>query len=50
MTFIKREARLLTLLFVAISVLVLASACETMEGAGRDIEDAGQAIQKEADD
>ncbi|MBO0335343.1 entericidin A/B family lipoprotein [Sneathiella sp. CAU 1612] len=35
-------------------LLVLASlslaACETMEGAGEDIEDAGEAIQKEASD
>jgi predicted small secreted protein len=36
-------------LFVAIAVLGL-SACETIEGAGRDLEKAGEAIQDEAND
>ncbi|MAO67946.1 MULTISPECIES: entericidin A/B family lipoprotein [Idiomarina] len=36
-------------LLVAIAVLGL-SACETIEGAGRDLEKAGEAIQDEAND
>lgn len=36
-------------LLVTISIFGL-SACETMEGAGQDIENAGEAIEDEADD
>jgi predicted small secreted protein len=36
-------------LLVAIAVLGL-SACETIEGAGRDLEKAGEAIQDEANE
>ncbi|AAV81730.1 MAG TPA: entericidin, EcnA/B family [Idiomarina loihiensis] len=36
-------------LLVTIAIFGL-SACETMEGAGEDIENAGEAIQDEADD
>ncbi|WP_343044160.1 entericidin A/B family lipoprotein [Sneathiella litorea] len=35
--------------FIALASLSLA-ACETMEGAGEDIEDAGEAIQKKANE
>lgn len=36
-------------LFVVVSILGL-SACETMEGLGQDIENAGEAIEEEAEE
>lgn len=36
-------------LLVTVAILGL-SACETIEGAGRDMQDAGEAIEDEADD
>lgn len=36
-------------LLVTVAILGL-SACETIEGAGRDIQNAGEAIEDEADD
>ncbi|MGO1328203.1 MAG: entericidin A/B family lipoprotein [Idiomarina loihiensis] len=36
-------------LLVAVAILGL-SACETIEGAGRDLQNAGEAIEDEADD
>ena len=38
----------LRLLFVPLIGLMTLTACETIEGAGRDIEDAGEAITEEA--
>jgi predicted small secreted protein len=49
MNFMRKEARIFILALFALSSLSLA-ACETVEGAGRDIENAGEAIQKKADD
>ncbi|WP_339633410.1 entericidin A/B family lipoprotein [uncultured Sneathiella sp.] len=46
---IHKQFRYLVLALFAVSALSL-TACETMEGAGEDIEKAGKAIQKEADD
>ena len=42
------EIRVFVLVCLAVIGLGL-SACETMQGAGRDIEDAGQGIQKSAE-
>ncbi len=49
MDVIKKQVKTVMLALFALSSLSLA-ACETIEGAGRDIEDAGEAIQKKADD
>lgn len=37
-----------TLTFLALASLLAASACETMEGAGRDMSSAGQTVTAEA--
>lgn len=42
------HSRLLMLLLLAVTSLGL-SACNTMEGAGRDIESAGESVQDAAD-
>ncbi len=42
-----KNLRLLTILCLAVLGLGL-SACETVEGAGRDIEDAGETVQDAA--
>lgn len=42
------QSRFVLLIFFLVAGLAL-SACETMQGAGRDIEDAGQGIQKSAE-
>ncbi|MEX1035908.1 MAG: entericidin A/B family lipoprotein [Sneathiella sp.] len=49
MFLILKQFRFVVLAIFAVLALPLA-ACETMEGAGRDIEDAGEAIQEKADD
>ena len=50
MSFISKEVRHIFMIgFIALASLSLA-ACETMEGAGEDIEDAGEAIQKKANE
>ncbi|MAL78773.1 MAG: hypothetical protein CMN55_06605 [Sneathiella sp.] len=49
MLLIQKQFRFLVLAIFAVSALSL-TACETMEGAGKDIEKAGEAIQDEADD
>lgn len=41
------QKRFLLLSFALISITL--SACETMDGAGRDIEKAGESVQKAAD-
>jgi predicted small secreted protein len=48
----KMEMKYAALLFPLVSAagLTLLSACNTVEGVGRDIERAGDAIQDEADD
>ncbi|MAZ02022.1 MAG: hypothetical protein CMN56_02680 [Sneathiella sp.] len=46
---IQKHFRYLVLALFTMSALSL-TACETMEGAGEDIEKAGKAIQEEADD
>lgn len=38
-----------TLFSLAVAVLVLQTACNTVQGVGKDIESAGDAIQKAAD-
>jgi predicted small secreted protein len=54
MTRDKAEAREWTVLFMAIGAALATTlslaACNTTEGAGEDIESAGEAIQEEADD
>lgn len=49
MDIIKRQTRLFVLALFTLSTLSLA-ACETMEGAGKDMEKGGQAIQKKANE
>ncbi|WP_340151176.1 entericidin A/B family lipoprotein [uncultured Sneathiella sp.] len=46
---IQKQLRYFVLALFTMSALSL-TACETMEGAGKDIEKAGKAIQEEADD
>lgn len=46
---LKELFMLLRALLVGVAILGL-SACETMEGAGQDLEKAGEAIQDEAND
>ena len=41
--------RLIPLVLLALTTLSFLSACNTIEGAGRDIEEAGEEIQEEAD-
>lgn len=48
MNHLNRIRLCLTIAVVTTAVLCLA-ACNTMEGAGRDVEDAGQAVQDAAD-
>ncbi|MCK6419187.1 MAG: entericidin A/B family lipoprotein [Alphaproteobacteria bacterium] len=44
------KSTVLTLTFASLLGVILAlSACETMEGAGRDIEHAGEAVQDAAE-
>lgn len=50
-TGLEYDARKLLLAFVLAGLSVLAlSACNTVEGAGEDVESAGEAIQDSADD
>ena len=41
--------RLIPLLLLALTTLSFLSACNTVEGVGRDIEEAGEEIQEETD-
>lgn len=41
--------RLIPLLLLALTSLSFLSACNTIEGVGRDIEEAGEEIQEETD-
>jgi predicted small secreted protein len=43
-----KKTQILTMAFIAISVFSISS-CETMEGAGRDIEHAGESVQDAAE-
>ena len=50
MNFVSKEARVILMLgLISLASLSLA-ACETMEGAGQDLEKAGEAIQKKANE
>lgn len=44
----KHNFRLLSLTFLTLTAISI-SACETMEGAGRDIESAGESVQDAAE-
>lgn len=50
MSVISKQARVIFMLGLLVLASITLAACETMEGAGEDIEDAGEAIQNEADD
>lgn len=43
-----RNTRFLTFMLLAVFVMVPLAACETVEGAGRDIEHAGETVQDAA--
>lgn len=46
---LKRTIRTLLALAAVTTAVTCLAACNTMEGAGRDVEDAGQAVQDAAD-
>ena len=50
MKFISKETRAIFMLGLLVLASLSLAACETMEGAGEDIEDAGEAIQKKANE
>jgi predicted small secreted protein len=50
MSIFSKEARKLLMLAFIIAVPFSLVACETMEGAGEDLEDAGEAIQEKANE
>nr|WP_288901615.1 entericidin A/B family lipoprotein [uncultured Sneathiella sp.] len=50
MSVVSKEARVILMMGLLVLASLSLGACETMEGAGEDIEDAGEAIQKEASD
>ncbi|WP_237688201.1 entericidin A/B family lipoprotein [Sneathiella sedimenti] len=50
MSVVSKEARVILMMGLLVLASLSLAACETMEGAGEDIEDAGEAIQKEASD
>jgi predicted small secreted protein len=50
MKYISKEVRVIFTLGLFVLAALSLGACETMEGAGQDIENAGEAIQKQANE